>query len=211
MILVSNVLGLLAAATAASIAPLQLITLLRARDRHAAAASVSITTVLLLCVCNTTWLVYGVLYGALWSAVLAVVTICIEIALLIVCWRVGRVSGFTVLAIYVTLACVGYIARYAPAGVLGAVAAAMSMTNYVPAVVRRLCGVRRHTQGESVYSTPMGAMMMTTNVLWIAYAAMIGDIWVGVPCVVNFIAGVVFVAAGLRQRNVAVQPAASTV
>lgn len=200
MITASNILGLLATATAASVAPLQLIALLRAYDRRAAAASVSIATVLLLCVCNTTWSVYGVLHGAFWSAALAVVTICIETALLLACWRVGRVSGVTVLAIYVTLVCVGYIARYAPAGVLGGVAATMSVANYVPAVVRRLRGVRRRTQGESVYSVPMGAMMMLTNVLWIAYAATIRDVWVGLPCVVNFIVGAVFVVAGLRQR-----------
>ena len=177
----------------------------------AAHRTVSIATVLLLCLCNTAWLVYGVLYGALWSAALAVVTIIVQMALLLLCWRVGVVHSTVVLAVVVTLISVGYIARYAPADVLGGVAAAMSVANYVPAAVRRLRGMRRHAQGESVYSTPMGAMMMTTNVLWIVYAATIADIWVGLPCVVNFIAGVVFVAAGLRQRNVAVQPAASTV
>lgn len=209
MILVSNVLGLLAAATAASIAPLQLITLLRARDRHAAAASVSITTVLLLCMCNTAWLVYGVLHGAFWSAALAVVTIIVQMALLLLCWHVGVVHSTVVLAVVVTLLSVGYIVGYAPVDVLGGAAAAMSVANYMPAVVRRLRGMRQHTQGQSVYSTPMGAMMMTTNVLWIAYAVTISDIWVGLPCAVNFIAGTVFVVAGLRQRNPASQPVAS--
>mgnify|MGYP006919407984 CR=1 FL=1 len=203
MIIASNILGLLATATAASISPLQLIALLRADDRRMAAASVSIVTVLLLCVCNTTWLVYGVLHGAFWSAALAVVTICIETAMLLACWRLGRVSSVTVLAIYSTLVCAGYIASYAPTNVLGAVAAAMSMANYVPAVVRRLRGVRHHTQSQSVYSVPMGAMMMVTNILWIAYAATIRDVWVGAPSVVNFIAGVVFVVVGLRQRSAA--------
>lgn len=210
MIMMSNILGLLATATAASISPLQLIALLRAHDRRAAAASVSIVTVLLLCVCNTTWLVYGVLHGAFWSAVLAAVTIIVQMVLLLLCWRWRTVRGVVVVAIVVTLLSVGYIARYAPADVLGGAAAAMSVANYVPAAVRRLRGVRHHTQSESVYSVPMGAMMMATNVLWIAYAATIRDVWVGLPCVVNFIAGTVFVVAGLRQRNLALQPAAST-
>ena len=200
VITASNILGLLATATAASVAPLQLIALLRAYDRRAAAASVSIATVLLLCVCNTAWLVYGMLHGALWSAALAVVTIIVQMVLLLLCWRVGVVHSTVVLAVVVTLIGVGYIARYAPADVLGAVAAAMSVANYVPAAVRRLRGVRRRTQGESVYSVPMGAMMMLTNVLWITYAVTIRDVWVGLPCVVNFIAGTVFVVAGLRQR-----------
>ena len=209
MITMSNILGLLATATAASIAPLQLIALLRAYDRRAAAASVSIVTVLLLCMCNTTWLVYGVLHGAFWSAVLASVTIGVQMALLLLCWHVGAVRGVVVVAIVVTLLSVGYIAGYAPVDVLGGAAAAMSVANYIPAVVRRLRGMRQRAQSESVYSTPMGAMMMTTNVLWIAYAATIRDVWVGLPCAVNFIAGTVFVVAGLRQRNPASQPAAS--
>lgn len=162
---VSNILGLLATATAASISPLQLIALVYAEDRRVAAKSVSLTTVVLLCVCNTCWLVYGVLHGAVWSAVLAVVTIAVESALLAVCWRVGRISGMSVIAVYTTLFCVGYIAGYTPAGALGAVAAAMSMVNYVPAMVRRLRNIRSHTQRQSVYSVPMGTMMMVTNVL----------------------------------------------
>lgn len=208
--MVSNILGLLATATAASISPLQLIALLRADDRRSAATSVSITTVLLLCVCNTCWLVYGVLHGALWSAVLAAVTICVQMGVLLLCWRVGAVRSAVVLAVVVTPISVGYIARYAPADVLGGVAAAMSVVNYVPAAVRRLRGVRRRVPGESVYSVPMGAMMMLTNVLWIAYAVTIRDVWVGLPCAVNFITGTVFVVAGLRRRNLASQPAAST-
>lgn len=203
MITASNILGLLATATAASISPLQLIALLRADDRRATAASVSITTVLLLCVCNTCWLVYGMLHGAFWSAALAAVTICVQMAVLLLCWRVGIVRSAVVAVVVVTLISVGYIAGYAPADVLGGGAAAMSVANYVPAVVRRLRGVRQRAQGESVYSAPMGTMMMTTNILWIAYAVTIRDIWVGLPCVVNFIAGTVFVVAGLRRRNLA--------
>ena len=162
VITMSNIFGLLATATAASIAPLQLIALLRARDRRAAAASVSIVTVLLLCMCNTTWLVYGVLHGALWSAVLAAVTICVQMGVLLLCWRVGVVHSAVVLAVVVTLISVGYIARYAPADVLGGIAAAMSVTNYVPAAVRRLRDMRSRAPGESVYSVPMGAMMIVT-------------------------------------------------
>ena len=203
VITASNILGLLATATAASISPLQLIALLRADDRRATAASVSITTVLLLCVCNTCWLVYGMLHGAFWSAALAAVTICVQMAVLLLCWRVGIVRSAVVAVVVVTLISVGYIAGYAPADVLGGGAAAMSVANYVPAVVRRLRGVRQRAQGESVYSAPMGTMMMTTNILWIAYAVTIRDIWVGLPCVVNFIAGTVFVVAGLRRRNLA--------
>lgn len=211
MITASNILGLLATATAASISPLQLIALIRAHDRREAAASVSIATVLLLCVCNTCWLVYGVLHGAFWSAALAAMTICVQMAVLLLCWRVGAVRSAIVAVVAVTLISVGYIAGYAPADVLGGIAAAMSVANYVPAAVRRLRGVRRHAPGESVYSVPMGAMMMLTNVLWIAYAVTIRDIWVGLPCAVNFIAGVVFVVVGLHQGKAALQPAASTV
>jgi uncharacterized protein with PQ loop repeat len=198
----SNILGLLATMTAAAISPLQLIALLRASDRRAAAKSMSVATVLLLCICNTCWFIYGILHGALWSAVLAAITIIVEMSLLVLCWRVGRVHGSTVLGTVVVLVCVGYIACHVPAEVLGGAAAAMSMANYVPAMVHRLRDVHGRTQQRSVYSVPMGLTMMTTNVLWVAYAVTIQDVWVGTPCVVNFIAGVVFVVVGLRQRRV---------
>lgn len=224
-----DMLGLLATATTAIVSPLQLLALLRVPtpQRTVLAGSVSMGTVVLLIVCNTCWLVYGLCHGAVWSAVLAVVTLLVQTAIMVICVRTGHVRAYVAVAVAVTACAVAVLAWHAPAGVSGAAGAAMSMANYLPAVYRRLRKVvatRRAAPGEigavavdapqSVYSLPVGVVMMVGNALWIAYAVAIHDLWVGLPCVVNFAVGAVFATSQMldtrRARSEASAHAAQT-
>lgn len=195
-----DMLGLLATVTTAIVSPLQLLALLRApvSQRTVLAGTVSMGTVVLLIVCNTCWFVYGIQHDAVWTSVLAVVTLLVQAAIMVICVHTGRVRAHVAVAAVVTACAVAVLAWHAPAGVLGATGAAMSMANYLPALSQRLreAVVVGHAAPvtaepaaadapQSVYSLPVGVTMMVGNALWIAYAAAIHGLWVGLPCVLN--------------------------
>lgn len=200
-----NILGFLATVTAATMSPIQLITLLRSDDRKATSATVAIPTVMMLCVCNTFWLVYGAQYDAIWTAVLAVITIFVQLTILIVCISLGTVRlrylAYALIAIVATAA----VATLMPQALLGLTGSILSMANYMPAAYKTWRGMTEaRAQGltvESVYSLPMSLVMITTNLLWIAYAFAIRDVWVGLPCVVNTTIGAILFVANRRMSR----------
>ena len=85
MVTLINIIGFLAAATAAAVSPLQLIALARSDDTARSVQTVSLGTLSLICLCNTLWFVYGINHGAIWSAVLAVVAITVQLSILAIC------------------------------------------------------------------------------------------------------------------------------
>lgn len=198
-----NIIGFLAAATAAAVSPLQLIALVRSDDTARSAQTVSLGTLSLICLCNTLWFVYGINHGAIWSAVLAVVAVTVQLSILAICAATKRAPLALTVGLPIAMVAAGFAATYTPAAVLGAIAATMSVANYLPATKRRLDSFRsgEYLREQTVYSTPMSITMTTTNVLWITYAVLIRDVWVGLPCVVNLAIGLAFTAMNLHRTR----------
>ena len=215
MVGLEDIIGFCAVVVAAAVSPAQLLALLRADKHHNRtdpthpAHTVSLVSCVLVCVCNTLWCAYGVFHGAVWSAVLGVLAITVQITVLVVCITARVVKWWFLVCLGVLLGAVAYAGYLMPAGVLGFIAASMAVVNYLPAVVKQYRAVRSGTLGtRTAYSRGMGLIMLSANLLWIAYAVAIRDIWVGIPCVINAATSVVFivthVVAMKRSKAVAV-------
>ena len=200
MVGLADILGFCGTIVAAAVSPAQLVALLRA-DRHHnrtnpahPAHTVSLVSCVLVCVCNTLWCVYGVLHGAVWSAVLGAVAIIVQITVLVVCVTARVIQWWFLSCLGVLLGAVAYAGYLMPAGMLGFIAASMAVLNYLPAAAKQYRAVLSGTLGtRTAYSLSMGLIMLSANLLWIAYAVAIKDIWVGIPCVINAATSVVFI------------------
>ena len=200
MVGLADILGFCAVVVAAAVSPAQLLALLRADKHHSRtdpahpAHTVSLVSTVLVCVCNTLWCVYGVLHGAMWSAVLGAVAITVQITVLMVCVTARVIQWWFLACLGVLLGAVVYAGYLMPAGLLGFTAASMAVLNYLPAAAKQYRAVRSGTLGtRTAYSLGMGLIMLSANLLWIAYAVVIRDIWVGLPCVINAATSVVFI------------------
>ena len=205
MFALTNIIGFLATATAGAMSPIQLITLLRANDRRSVSTTVSLPTVMLVCVCQMCWLVYGAQYNVVWTVVLATISLCTQVAILIVCIAVRTIHLRYVVYLASTLVVTAAVALLLTKPSLGLIASILSMVNYLPAAYRTwqtMRDARAHGHAAtSVYSLPMGIAMVTTNVLWIIYAVLIRDFWVGFPCVVNTAVGALLCIANVRMAR----------
>lgn len=204
----ADIIGFCATVVAALVSPAQLFILLRADKHHSRADSthpahtVSLISTVLVCVCNTLWCVYGVFHGATWSAVLGAVVITVQITALVVCITARVIQWWFLAYLGVLLGAVAYAGYLMPAALLGATAAGMAVLNYVPAAIKQykaVCRVRRSSSGGSALNTStayprgMGLIMLSANLLWIMYAVVIHDMWVGLPCAINAVTSVVFI------------------
>lgn len=205
MFALTNIIGFLATATAGAMSPIQLITLLRANDRRSVSTTVSPPTVMLVCVCQMCWLIYGAQYNVVWTVVLAIISLCAQIAVLVVCIAVRTIHPRYAVYLASALVTTAAIAILLTKPSLGLVASMLSMANYLPAAYRTwqtMRDARAHGHAAtSVYSLPMGIVMVTTNVLWIIYAVLIRDFWVGFPCVVNTAVGTLLCITNVRMAR----------
>ena len=184
-LVIANIIGLVAAVLTSLQHPSHIIYLWGHRDDRAVLRGLSVVAILTTTANSIIWVVYGTSYNALPSALASVGTI-VVMSLTVWLLRRAGVWSFPALVCYCTFvaACVAGAAA-APQNVLGATGTAISVVTWLPAALKTIR--TRGTTAGLAYPPAMSWIIVASNIAWIIYGNMLGDIWLWVSSPVSII------------------------
>lgn len=191
----TNVIGFLATFLSAFTSPSQVINVIKSRNNAEVLNGVSVWSIFLIMSTSAVWFTYGLSFGAIWTSVIAMIDVVVYVTISIVVGVYGGRRGILLVALssFFSLMVVALSLGQLHMGVVGSI---LSSIMFVPQAMKIYH--MRGTPGIYSFSLLSSILIIVSSVMWIWYAFLLQDVWVGAPSPLAIIAGIAMIVVRLQ-------------
>lgn len=190
-----NITGFLATLFGSLTSPSQVVNVIKNRKNAEILDGVSAWSIFIIMANYAVWAIYGLSFDAIWTSAIAMVSIIVYAIISIVIGVYGGRKSVPLIAIVslVAFTFISYFLSQVQMGVLGSTLASMMFAPQAMKIYQM-----RGTPGVYGYSLTSSILIILSAVMWIWYAFLLKDVWVGFYSPFAIAAGIAMIVVRLQ-------------
>lgn len=191
----TNLIGFLATLFGSLTSPSQVVNVIKNRNNAEILDGVSVWSIFIIMANYAVWLVYGLHFDAIWTSAIAMVSIIVYVIISVVIGIYGGRKSVPIVAI-VSLVALIFTSSFLGQMQMGILGSTLASLMFIPQAMKIY--QMRGTPGVYGYSFSSSILVIASAVMWLWYAFLLKDVWVGIYSPFAITAGVAMIVVRLK-------------